>query len=214
MPIDITDLVHPRHTAVVVNECQQGVLGEHSSLPAIAEETRWILPNVGRLVRAAREYGADVFHALAGRRPDGRGGRTDLLVARHVGTAGPARAPEEFAEVMPEVGVEESDFVVTRYGGMGGLSSSGAVATLRNLGTRTLVLAGVTLNAGVLSMMMYGLDEGFNVVVTSDASGGFPRSYGEDILRYTVRPFAPIATVDQVVAAWERVGPQGPRGAQ
>jgi hypothetical protein len=53
-------------------------------------------------------------------------------------------------------------------------------------------------------MMMYGLDEGFNVVVTSDASGGFPRSYGVDILRYTVRPFAPIATVDEVVAAWNR----------
>lgn len=207
MPIDITELVNPNHTAVVVNECQEGVLGQRSLLPAIAGETRWILPNVGRLVRSAREVGADVFHALAARRSDGRGGR-DLLVGRHMAAEGPGLTPQEFATVMPEIGVEESDFVVTRYGGMGGLSASGAVTILRNLGTRTLVLAGVTLNAGVLSMMMYGLDEGFDVVVTSDASGGFPRSYGEDVLRYTVRPFAAIATVDEVVAAWRRAGPR------
>ncbi|HLG67626.1 MAG TPA: isochorismatase family protein [Acidimicrobiales bacterium] len=202
MPIDITELVDPRHTAVVVNECQQGILGERSVLPAVAEETRWVLPNVGRLVRGAREAGADVLHALAARRADGRGARSGLLVERHAGGVGSGLTPEEFATVMPEIGVEESDFVVTRYGGMGGLSGSGAVTILRNLGMRTLVVCGVTLNAGVLSMMMYGLDEGFDVVVVSDASGGFPRSYGEDILRYTVRPFAPIATVDDVLAAW------------
>jgi hypothetical protein len=56
-------------------------------------------------------------------------------------------------------------------------------------------------------MVFNGLDEGFNVVVASDASGGFPRSYGDDVLRYTVRPFAPIATVDEIVAAWHRPVP-------
>ena len=46
-------------------------------------------------------------------------------MARHVGAGGPSLAPDQFAAVMPEVGVEESDFVVTRYGGMGGLSGIG-----------------------------------------------------------------------------------------
>lgn len=204
MPIDITDLVDPRHTAVVINECQQGVLGPHSHLPALADETRWILPNVARLVQNARGVGVDVVHALAGRRADGRGANTNFLIAQRAGGESLPGTPEEFAVVMPEIGVEDSDFVVTRYGGIGGLSASGAVTILRNIGARTLVLGGVTLNAGVLSMVFSGLDEGFDVVVASDASGGFPRSYGEEVLRYSVRPFAPIATVEEIIAAWRR----------
>jgi 3-mercaptopyruvate sulfurtransferase SseA len=66
-------------------------------------------------------------------------------MARHTSADCPRLALEEFAAAMPGIGVEESDFVVTRYGGMGGLSASGAVTILRNLGTRTLVLGGVRL---------------------------------------------------------------------
>jgi nicotinamidase-related amidase len=214
MPIDITDLVDPAHTAVVINECQEGVIGKYSRLPAIAEETRWIIPNVARLVHTARQVGAEVLHALAVGRPDGRGGSPNMLLTQRsrLGAespdALPGLAPEEHAAVIPEIGVAPSDFVVGRIGGVGGLSASGAVNILRNIGVRTLVLGGITLNAGVLSMVFYGIDEGFDVVVASDASGGFPRQYGEDVLRYTVRPFAPIATVDEIIAAWRRRTPK------
>jgi nicotinamidase-related amidase len=200
--IDITELVAPQHTAIVINECQVGILGEHSVLPAIAEATRWIVPNVARLVLAARSHEVDVLHAVARPRADGRGGRTGGGVSRHTQSAGPALSPDEFSAVLPEIGVAPSDFVVSRLGGMGGLSGSGAVLTLRALGVRTVILAGVTLNAGVLSMVMTAIDEGFDAVVASDASGGFPRSYGEEVLVKSVRPFAPVVTVDQIVAAW------------
>jgi biuret amidohydrolase len=202
MALDITELVRPEHTAVVFNECQQGVMGRYSVLPAIAEETQWILPNVARLIESARRVGANVMHTVAGSRPDGRGGRTGRMVSRHTHSSGPAVDPAEFSAIMPEIGVAESDFIVVRYGGMGGLSASGAVSILRALDVRTLILGGITLNAGVLSMMMYGLDEGFDIVVASDASSGFPRSYGEEVLRGSIRPFAAIATVDDILAAW------------
>jgi nicotinamidase-related amidase len=203
MPLDIDDLVLPGKTAIVINECQQGILGEDSSLPVVAEATRWIIPNVGRLVRSARHYGVDVMHAVAGRRPDGRGGMTGPVVERHLR---PQTSLDvgEYSTVMPEIGVEPSDFVVTRYGGMGGLSASGAVSILRGLGVSTVVLAGVTLNAGVLTMMSNAIDEGFAAVVVSDACGGFPKSYGEDVLKYTVRFFAPIVSVEQLEQAWSR----------
>lgn len=202
MAIDITDLVRPQHTAVVINECQVGILGEHSVLPAIADATRWIVPNVARLVQAARAHDAVVMHAVAQPRADGRGGRTGGVVSRHTQPKGPALTPAEFSAVLPEIGVEPSDFVIVRLGGMGGLSGSGAVSTLRALGVRTLILAGVTLNAGVLSMMMTAIDEGFDAVVASDAAGGFPREYGDEVLLKSIRPFAPVVTVEQIVAAW------------
>ena len=115
---------------------------------------------------------------------------------------------------MPEIEVQESDFIVTRFGGVGGLSASGAVSILRSLGVRTLVLGGVTLNAGVVASMIYAIDEGFDTVVASDASGGFPRTYGDEVLLRTVRPFSTIATVDEVIASWSSSAQDGRLGSQ
>ena len=55
--------------------------------------------------------------------------------------------------------------------------------------------------------MIYAIDEGFDTVVASDASGGYPRSYGDEVLLRTIRPFPVIATVDEVIAAWARATP-------
>jgi nicotinamidase-related amidase len=206
VPIDITPFIDPTHTAVLLNECQQGVMGEQSVLPAMAEATRWILPNVARLVQGARANDVAVLHGVVRPRPDGRGGRNGRIVSRH--TSGPKLDPETYSAVMPEIGVADSDFVVPRIGGMGGLSGSGALSILRSLEIRTLILGGISLNAGVLSMLFSGLDEGFDIVVVSDACGGFPRSYGEEILQKSVRPFAPIVTVDDVIATWSRAYPR------
>jgi hypothetical protein len=54
-------------------------------------------------------------------------------------------------------------------------------------------------------------------VVASDASAGIPRSYGDDILKYTIRMFAPVASTDELVTAWSSVAgldPSRPPGAR
>jgi nicotinamidase-related amidase len=202
MPLDITTWIDPTRTAVVLNECQQGVIGHSSTLPAVAAETRWILPNAGRLATAARRHGAAVMHTVASRRADGRGGLSGRVVSRHTDGGRSVAPPADYEEIMPEIGLAESDFVVRRLGGMGGLSASGAVSILRSLEISTLLLGGISLNAGVLSMMMYAIDAGFSPIVVEDASGGYPHKYGEDVLKNTVRWFAPITTVDTVLDIW------------
>lgn len=209
MPLDIVESVDPAHTAVVLNECQQGVIGASSNLPAVAEATRWILPNAGRLVGAARKHGVAVMHTLAAARPDGRGGLSGQVVGRHTQSGGRHTIPADFEDIMPEIGYEDSDFVVTRFGGMGGLSASGAISILRSLEVKTLLLGGISLNAGVLSMMMYAIDAGFHPIVVSDAAGGYPRAYGEAVLANSVRWFAPLTTVDSVLDIWQSHWPIG-----
>lgn len=56
-------------------ECQQGVVGPESALPELAAAARasGVLRNVARLVAAAHEADVQVIHAVAERRPDGRG---------------------------------------------------------------------------------------------------------------------------------------------
>ena len=53
MPTALADLVAPGHTALVLQECQHGILGAESALPVLAEANPQLIPNLGRLARAA-----------------------------------------------------------------------------------------------------------------------------------------------------------------
>src|ERR1051326_1346954 len=71
---DLLDLVAPAHTAVLTQECQKGVLGPNAVFPQLADAARSVaIPNMARLVEAARASSVAVVHCIAARRPDGRG---------------------------------------------------------------------------------------------------------------------------------------------
>ena len=61
MPLDLRALVDPSHTALVTQEIQQGVVGEHSALPGLAAGVERVdmLGNVAKLVAAARVASGD-----------------------------------------------------------------------------------------------------------------------------------------------------------
>ena len=67
-------LAAPERTAIVTQECQGAVMGPDAGLAMLAEEARReALPNIARLLPAARAAGVRVVHCLAQRRPDGLG---------------------------------------------------------------------------------------------------------------------------------------------
>ena len=59
-------------------------MGQDSALPELAKEARssGALANVARLVAAAHESGVQVIHAIAERRPDGRGANRNARLFR------------------------------------------------------------------------------------------------------------------------------------
>src|SRR5436305_14034701 len=68
------EIAAPEHTAIVTQECQGAVIGPHAGLAALAKEARRVaLPNIVRLLPAARAAGVRVVHCLVQRRPDGLG---------------------------------------------------------------------------------------------------------------------------------------------
>ncbi len=80
MAVDLTDLLDPAHTAIVTQECQGAVIGRTAALPQLAEAAqREAIPNIARLVRAARSAGVPVVHCVAMRRDDGRARTTTLV---------------------------------------------------------------------------------------------------------------------------------------
>ena len=76
MPLDVAALVAPGHTALVLQEVQNGVVGEHSALPALAEAAAAVdlIPHCAALARAARcrRRPGLPLHRRDPRRPQGR----------------------------------------------------------------------------------------------------------------------------------------------
>ena len=130
---DLRELVRPEHTAVVTSEVQRGVVGPDSILPELAKAAEGMVDNVAALLRGARGAGASVVHCTATRRPDGKGSNRNARLFMAV--KGSPLAPT----VLPELGPEDTDVVLTRYHGLSPMGNTDLDAVLRNLGVTTIV---------------------------------------------------------------------------
>ena len=216
MPLDPA-LVDPSRTAIVINECQRGVVGDLATLGALKEQVGPVLTNLGRLVDAGRAAGVQVVHCVAKGRADGKGGNTNTRMA---GVARRARSqpgyvppdPEAFAEVVPEIGVDPDDFVLSRIHGMSCMSDTGLDPLLRNLGVSTIVVGGVSVNVGVTNLAMDAMNRSYNDVCPRDGAAGVPPEYAEAVMEHTMSMIARLTTVDELVGIWST--PAGRQAAQ
>jgi len=126
MPLDLRSLVAPAHTALVTQECQRGVIGDLSALPALAEAAKGeMIANVAALVDAARRAGVRVIHCTAERRPDGRGANANARIFQYMARAKVGLHPgSPAAELVPEIGVAASDLVLARLHGLSPFSGT------------------------------------------------------------------------------------------
>src|SRR5262245_23950685 len=134
MPIDLRSLVDPAHTALVLQECQQGVIGRQSALPEIARAAeRELIPNAARLARAARAAGARVIHCTAVLREDFFGLNQNARLFQHMRKAPTKLWPgTEAAKIVPEIAVEPADVVLVRSQGLSPFTGSELDLILRN----------------------------------------------------------------------------------
>ncbi|MER6155946.1 cysteine hydrolase [Streptomyces sp. NPDC001868] len=206
---ELSGLLDPATTVLLTVECQRGVVGPDGALPELAREARasGALANVARLVAAAHGSGTQVLHAVAERRPDGRGANHNarlfraaerLPVRQLTGTAA--------VRVAPPIEVAEEDLIVRRLHGLSPLAGTDVDALLRNLGCRTLVVTGVSANVAVPNAVFDAVNLGYTVVVPGDAIAGVPADYTPAMIRHTLALVATVATTDEVVACLGRGG--------
>ncbi len=156
MRIDLADLAAPAHTAIVTQECQGAVVGPNAGLAALAEEARReALPNIERLLPAARDAGVQVVHCLVQRRPDGLGGNHNAQDLRDRRTRATSTSPRARpgAELLPELGPAPTDLVLRRWHGIGPMGGTDLDAILRNLGVSTIVAVGVSVNLAITNLV-------------------------------------------------------------
>lgn len=200
----LAELVQPRHTAVVTQECQQGVVGPGAGLRLLAEEAqREAVPNLVRLLPVARAAGSFVVHCLAHRRPDGLGSNHNARLFAGAAGLGTDLSPgSPGGSVLPELGPEPSDLVLARLHGVGPMGGTDLDAVLRNLGVTTIVATGVSVNVAITNLVMDAVNKGYQVVVPRDAVAGFPRDYADAVLDGTIALLATITSTDALIDAW------------
>lgn len=204
MPVDLAELVDPSHTVVVTQECQNGVIGAEPALPALAEVARVeMIPNAARLVHAARQVGVPVVHCVAARRADGRGSNHNARLFGGMLKAPVALLPGSPAvEVIPEIGVEPSDVVLTRLHGLGPMGGTDLDPVCRNLGASTIIGVGVSLNVGMIDLSFDAVNAGYQMVLPRDAVAGYPADYARAVLDHTLGLVTTICEIADVLAAW------------
>lgn len=203
----LEDLLAPPGVAVVTSECQQGVLGDPAVFPELATVARErMLPNVVRLVEAARGVGVPVVHALALRRPDGLGSNANARLFAAAVRAPVALSPgSDAAALVPELAGDDRDLTSTRLHGIGPMAGTDLDPLLRNLGVDTLVVTGVSVNVAVTNLVMDAVNLGYRVVLPRDAVAGVPTDYADAVVDTTLSLLATVTTTDAVVATWDGV---------
>ncbi|MFG2334779.1 cysteine hydrolase [Streptomyces sp. NPDC048604] len=205
--VPLAEQLDPATTVLLTVECQQGVVGRNGALPelAAAARTSGALRNIARLVAAAHESGVQVVHAVAERRPDGRGANTNarlfraaarLPVQQHAGSTA--------VRIAEPIEVAEEDLVVRRLHGLSPLAGTDVDPLLRNLGCRTLIVTGVSANVAIPNAVFDAVNLGYTAVVPGDAVAGVPAEYTAEVLRHTLALVSTVTTTDEVLGSWKR----------
>ncbi|GAB1334405.1 cysteine hydrolase [Streptomyces sp. E-15] len=203
----LSELLDPARTVLLTVECQQGVVGPDGALPELARAARssGALRNVARLVAAAHTAGVQVVHAIAERRPDGRGASRNARLFRAAERLAVRQLSGSTAvRVAPPIEVAEEDFVVRRLHGLSPLHGTGVDALLRNLGCHTLIVTGVSANVAIPNAVFDAVNLGYTAVVPADAIAGVPADYTSAMIRHTLALVATVTTTDEVLGCLAR----------
>lgn len=207
--MELEDLVNPKSTVIVTMEVQEGIVGESSSFKELhqAAITSGVLSNGPKLCDAARQSGIPVIHATAINRADYRGSVANcrmLSASKDMhehgsgiieGTAG--------AKLISDFGPKPEDIVIPRLHGLTPFTSTSLDQTIRNLGATSVIPIGVSINIGILGLVLSAVDLGYQVVIPTDAIAGVPLEYGEKVLDGTLSLLSTLTTTASIIKNWE-----------
>ncbi len=207
MPLDLKDLLNPAHSALLLMECQEGIIGSGGGgrLNALADAVarHGTIAQIARVLAAARAAKVPVFYLTIARRADNAGATTNclLLALGRKGTPLLPGSPQQ--AIVKALAPVDGEFVLNRFHGVTPFHAGELDQLLRNLGVKTVVATGVSMNIGIPGMTIEAVNCGYQVVIPRAAVTGTPDEYVAGVFEHTLRLLATITTVDEVVAAWQ-----------
>ena len=201
----LAELVAPDHTALILQEVQEGVVGKSSALRELAAAVgrTGAIPNIARVAAAARGVSVPVIHCTAENLAGGFGVNRNARLFAGARKAGAGNAPgSNSVAPVPEVGPEPGDMIIPRWHGLSPLTGTQLDSLLRNQGVSTVVVVGVSLNVAIPNLVFDAVNRSYQVVVVTDAVAGVPESYGEQVVQHTLALLSTLVTTEQLVSAW------------
>jgi nicotinamidase-related amidase len=201
----LEELVQPERAAVLTMEIQRGVVGDLAVIKALADTIAedGLPARLGGLLAGARRAGVPVVHCRAAFRKDRAGSFKNVPMVNAM-----LKDPEYLvlgspeAEVMPELGPEESDLDSVRLHGMSPFYGTNLDPTLRSVGASTVIATGASLNVGIQGMVIEAINRGYDVVVVSDCVARYPPEYGQQVLKNTLARITTMATSEELLKIW------------
>jgi nicotinamidase-related amidase len=199
-------VIDPSTTAVLTMELQQGIVGGNATLPALVEEVQrsGMLDVVRRLCDGARQAGVRVVHCTHQTRPDGAGATVNCKIfalserIRIENGVAPTQIGTPGVELIDGL-ADPVDIVVPRLTGMTAFTSTQLDQILRNLGIKTVVATGVSVNLGIYGMALSALDLGYQVVIPRDAVAGVPADFAQTVIDQSLSLIATITSADDLL---------------
>jgi nicotinamidase-related amidase len=202
----LVDLLDPATSAVVTVEMQRGVIGDRIGPNALKTtvERKELIPAVQRLLTTARSTGVRVVHATVSLRAD-RAALTinNRIMAMSVKNPDQVLEGSESAQLLTELGPEPADIVCNRIHGLTPFTGTELDSILRNLGIRTIIPVGVSVNEALLGTCLTAADLGYRIALPVDAVAGVPEEYADMVIANTLALIANPTTVAEIVAVWK-----------
>ncbi|HEY6523504.1 MAG TPA: cysteine hydrolase [Solirubrobacteraceae bacterium] len=165
----------PRSAALVISECQLGILDPAASVtPALAAQAaeRGIVPRIAKLARAFRAAGLPVVHCHIAHRHDLAGIKPNSLLGalaiknRTLIAGTPATLPP------PELAPHPGDHVSIRTTGLTAFYGTDLDATLRLRSVESIVLTGVSTDVAIPGFALEAVNRGYYVRIPADCVAG------------------------------------------
>lgn len=178
-------------TALVMIDLQKGIA--RGTAPHDAAE---VVARAAALAQAMRATGGTVIWVRVDSYPDGR----DRLHPITDGPRGGGPRRPDHADLVPELGCEPSDLVVTKRG-WGAFHGTDLDLQLRRRGIATIVLGGISTNIGVESTAREAYDHGYQQVFVEDAMACRSVEEHEATLRTVFPKIGRVRSTADVLAA-------------
>jgi nicotinamidase-related amidase len=205
VPVDLKALLAPSRSALLMMECQEGIIGGGAKLGALAESVarHGTVERIGGVLGAARRAGVSVVHCTMSRRPDGKGAATNCLLLAATSKRGIGLLPGSPQHtIVAPLTPADGEWILTRYHGVTPFHATELDQLLRNQGITTVIATGVSVNLGILGLTIEAVNAGYQVVIPKDAVAGTPDEYVDQVFEHTLRLLATVTSTEQIVGAW------------
>ncbi len=179
-------------TALVVIDLQKGITGRQTA-PYWSDV---VIKNAASIAAAFRKNNMPVFLVRVKMPADGKG-RLQPVADTTMQTPNPSA---DWADIVPEMGPEQSDFVITKRQ-WGAFYGTELDLAFRRRGITTMVLCGISTNIGVESTARFAYEYGYNQVFAEDAMAAMSAEEHTFTVTKTFPRIGLVRKTEEIIAA-------------